>query len=129
MLSCNTYSLTWVSLPLDMGYLFRVVPAKRSHCSLPLDKEYLLTTAPPDLESGVAPLGPPAPMQPQPLGRGVAPLGRCPWPRVWDSSPPAAAPGLGRGCGGGAPGHSLYHSGLFPPLDDEVWRKSQSLMF
>ena len=32
---------------------------------------YLLTIAPPDLERGVAPLGPPAPMQPPLLGREV----------------------------------------------------------
>ena len=38
MPSCNTYRLTWVSLTLDVGYL--------------------LTTAPPDLERGVAPLSP-----------------------------------------------------------------------
>ena len=31
---------------------------------LTLDEGYLLTTAPPDLECGVAPLGPPAPAQP-----------------------------------------------------------------
>ena len=42
---------------------------------LTLDEGYLLTTAPPDLEHGVAPLGPPAPLQPLLLGRGVAPLG------------------------------------------------------
>ena len=35
MPSCNTYRLTWVSLTLDVGYLFTAVPAKRSHCSLP----------------------------------------------------------------------------------------------
>ena len=40
MPSRNTYHLTWVSLTLDEGYLFRVTP--------------------PDLEHGVAPLGPPA---------------------------------------------------------------------
>ena len=34
MLSCNTYHLTWVSLTLDVGYLFTTAPAKRSHCSL-----------------------------------------------------------------------------------------------
>ena len=34
----------------------------------------LLTAASPDLERGVAPLGPPAPMQPLLLGYGVAPL-------------------------------------------------------
>ena len=58
MPSCNTYRLTWVSLTLDEGYL--------------------LTAAPPDLELGVAPLGPPAPAKPGLLGRGVAPLGRGP---------------------------------------------------
>ena len=40
---------------------------------LTLDK-----VAPPDLESGVAPLGPPAPMQLPHLGHGVARLGRRP---------------------------------------------------
>ena len=35
MPSCNTYHLTWVSLTLDMGYLFTALPGKRSHCSLP----------------------------------------------------------------------------------------------
>ena len=50
----QTYHLTWVSLTLDKGYL--------------------LTTAPPDLEHGVAPLGPPAPMQPPLLGHGAAPF-------------------------------------------------------
>ena len=39
---------------------------------LTLDEGYLLTTAPPDLEHGVTPLGPPAPMQPPLLGHGVA---------------------------------------------------------
>ena len=33
---------------------------------------------PPDLERGVAPLGPPAPVQPPLLGHGVAPLGHRP---------------------------------------------------
>ena len=32
---------------------------------LTLDEGYLFTAAPPDLEHGVAPLGPPAPAQPQ----------------------------------------------------------------
>ena len=30
----NTYHLAWVSLTLDVGYLFMASPAKRSHCSL-----------------------------------------------------------------------------------------------
>ena len=35
MPSYNTYHLTWVSLTLDVGYVFTAAPAKRSHCSLP----------------------------------------------------------------------------------------------
>ena len=41
---------------------------------LTLDEGYLLTATPPDLEHGVAPLGPPAPAQPPLFGHGVAPL-------------------------------------------------------
>ena len=43
---------------------------------LTLDEGYLLTAAPPDLERGVAPLGPP--VQTQLLGPGIAPPGRRP---------------------------------------------------
>ena len=72
--SHNTYNLIWVSLTLDVGYL--------------------LTAAPPDLERGIAPLSPPAPEQPPLLGRGVAPPGRCPWPREWGHgvAPPGGRP-------------------------------------
>ena len=45
---------------------------------LTLDEGYLLTAALPDLQRGVAPLGPPAPAQPPLLGRGVGPPGRRP---------------------------------------------------
>ena len=45
---------------------------------LALDEGYILTAAPPDLERGVAPLGPLVPAQPPLLGRGLAPLGRRP---------------------------------------------------
>ena len=84
MPSCNTYRLTWVSLTLDVGYLFTAAPVQS--LLLTLDEGYLLTTTPPDLERGVAPLGSPAPAQPLLLGRGVAPVGRRPWPQVWGSS-------------------------------------------
>ena len=40
---------------------------------LTLDEGFL-TAAPPDLEHGIAPLGPPVPAQLLLLGRGVAPL-------------------------------------------------------
>ena len=42
---------------------------------LTLDEGYLLTATPPDLERGVAPLGPPVPAQQPLLGGGVALLG------------------------------------------------------
>ena len=45
---------------------------------LTLGKGYLLTTAPPDLERGIAPLGPSAPTQPLLFGHGVAHLGLSP---------------------------------------------------
>ena len=35
MPSRNSYYLTWVSLTLDVRYLFTAAPAKRSHCFLP----------------------------------------------------------------------------------------------
>ena len=72
---------------LGFSYLGRGVSlhdcsSKAQPLLLTLDEGYLLTAAPPDLERGVAPLGPPAPpAQPPLLGRGVAPLSRCPWPR------------------------------------------------
>ena len=113
MPSRNTYPITWVSLTLDVGYLFMAAPYLEtdwfqigkgvlqgcilSPCLfnlyaeyimrntgleeaqpllLTLDEEYLLMVAPPDLELGVTPLGPPAPVQPLLLGCGVPPLGR-----------------------------------------------------
>ena len=35
MPTLSTYHLTWVSLTLDMGYLFTAAPAKHGRCSLP----------------------------------------------------------------------------------------------
>ena len=61
---------------LGFSYLGRGVSlhgfsSKVQPLPLTLDEGYLLTAAPPDLECGVAPLGPPAPVQPLVLGRGV----------------------------------------------------------
>ena len=75
---------------------------------LTLDKGYLLTAAPPDLERGVAPLGPPAPAQPLLLGLGVASPSCYSWSWTQGSSSRlllccrslallATAPDLGRG--------------------------------
>ena len=63
---------------LGFSYLGRGVSlhgcsSKAQPLLLTLDEGYLLTATPPDLERGVAPLGPPAPAQPPLLGRGVAP--------------------------------------------------------
>ena len=68
---------------LGFSYLGRGVSlhgcsSKVQPLPLTLDEGYLLTVTPPDLERGVAPLGPPAPTQPWLLGGGVAPLGRRP---------------------------------------------------
>ena len=52
MPSCNTYCLTWVSLTLDVGYLFTAAPAKRSRCSL--DVGLFLSAASPDLRHVVS---------------------------------------------------------------------------
>ena len=45
---------------------------------LTLDEGYLPTAALPDLQRGIAPLGPPVPAKPQLLGHGVGPSSRRP---------------------------------------------------
>ena len=69
-------------LPYYLGFSYLGCGVSIHGCSskvqplvLTLDEGYLLTAAPPDLECGVAPLGPPAPTQPLLLGCGVVPLG------------------------------------------------------
>ena len=74
---------------LGHGLSLHGCSSKAQPLLLTLDEGYLLTAAPPDLERGIASLGPPAPVQPLLLGHGVG--------------PPAAAPGLRRGVG--PPGH------------------------
>ena len=68
---------------LRFSYLGRVVflhsgSRKAQPLRLTLDERYLLTAARPNLECGIAPLGPLTPVQPPLLGCGVAPLGRLP---------------------------------------------------
>ena len=63
---------------LGRGVSLHSCTSKAQLLLLTLDEGYLLTATPPDLEHGVAPLSPPAPVQPPLLGRGVAPLGRRP---------------------------------------------------
>ena len=80
-------------LPSYLGFSFLGHGVSLHGCSskvqllfLTLDEGYLLTATPPDLECGIAPLGPPAPVQPPLLTRGVAPPGCRPWPQAWGSS-------------------------------------------
>ena len=75
-------------LPSYLGFSYLGRGVSLHGCSskaqlLLLTLDEVLTTAPPDLECGIAPLGPPVRSQPPLLGRGVVPL--------------AAAPGLGQG--------------------------------
>ena len=60
---------------LGRGVSLHGCSSKAQLLLLTLDEGYLLMAAPPDLERGVAPLAPPAPVQPSLLGYRVAPLG------------------------------------------------------
>ena len=60
---------------LGHGVSLHGCSSKAQPLLLTLGEGYLLMATPPDLERGVAPLGPPVPMQPQLLGGGVALLG------------------------------------------------------
>ena len=62
---------------LGHGVSLHGFSSKTQPLLLTLDEGYLLTAALPDLQRGIAPLGPPAPAQPLLLGYEVAP-GR--WP-------------------------------------------------
>ena len=86
MPSCYTYHLTCVSLILGIGVSLHGSSSKAQLLLLTLDEGYLLTDTVPDLQCGMAPLGPPMPAQSLLLGL-VLPattpdLGHCPWPRA-----------------------------------------------
>ena len=68
---------------LGCGVSLHGCSSKARPLLLTLDEGYLLTAALPDLQSGIAPLGPPAPAQPWLLGRGVGPPSHRPWPWAW----------------------------------------------
>ena len=78
---------------LGHGVSHQGCPSKAQPLLLTLDEGYLLTATVPDLQRGMAPLGPPVPAQPPllglllpaagpGLGLGVAPQGHRPWPRA-----------------------------------------------
>ena len=68
---------------LEHGVSLHGCSSKAQPLLLTLDEGYLLTEALPNLQHGIALLGPPAPVQRRLLGRGVL--------------PPGPAPGLRRG--------------------------------
>ena len=63
---------------LGHGVSLHGCSSKAQPLLLTLDEGYLLTATPPNLEHGIAPLGPPAPTKPPLFGRGFAPPGRRP---------------------------------------------------
>ena len=72
-MSALKYPLVTPTVLLGFSYLGRGVSyhgccIKAQELLLTLDEGYLLTTALPDLEHGVAPLGPPVPAHPPLLG-------------------------------------------------------------
>ena len=100
-------------LPSCLGFSYLVLGVSLHGCSskaqlllLTLDELYLLTAALPDLQRGIAPLGPPAPAPPPLLGRGVGPHDHRPLPRTWVAL-------LGRSCAIAA-----WHSRPLPLTSD-----------
>ena len=67
---------------LECGVSFHGCSSKVQPLLLTLDEGYLLTATPPDLECGIAPLGPPKPAQPPLLGGGNC--SSQPWPLASD---------------------------------------------
>ena len=82
---------------LGRGVSLHSCSSKAQPLLITLDEGYLLTAALPDLQCGIAPLGPPAPVQPQLLRRGVGPPSHRPWPGSCgcSSPPPPLASCLG----------------------------------
>ena len=68
---------------LGCGVSLHGCSGKAQRLLLTLEERYLLTTALPDPQRGIAPLGPPVPAEPWLLGRWVGPPTRCPWPQAW----------------------------------------------
>ena len=79
---------------LGRGVSLHSCSSKAQPLFLTLDEGYLLTAALPFLQRGIAPLGPPVPVQPWLLGRGVGPPGHRPWPPALGSgvAPPTHRP-------------------------------------
>ena len=85
---------------------------------LTLYEGYLLTSALPDLQRGIAPLGPPVPTQPRLIGSGIGPPSHRPWPQKRGSSsqPLPLTSDLGSSSQPFLRGHSLALSVAAPDL-------------
>ena len=75
---CLPSDALWQHLPSYLGFSYlgrgvslRGCSSKSQPLLLALDEGYLLTATLPDLQRGIAPVGPPAPAQPPLLGRGI----------------------------------------------------------
>ena len=69
---------------LGHGVSLHGCSSKAQPLLLTLNEVYLLTTTLPDLQHGIATLGPPESVQPRLLGCGVGPPGCRLWPRAWE---------------------------------------------
>jgi len=90
---CLPSDAFWQHLLSYLGFSYRGRGVSLHGCSskvppllLTLDEGYLLTAALPDLQRGIAPLGPPAPTQPPLFGCGAGPPGHRPWHQAWGGS-------------------------------------------
>ena len=102
---CLPFDALLQHLPSYLGFSYLERRVSLQGCSskaqpllLTLDEGYLRRAVPPDIERGVAPLGPPEPTQQPLLGAGIAPLGRGLWPPGWGSSsrPPPLTSDVGK---------------------------------
>ena len=76
---CLPFDALLQHLPSYLGFSYLGRGLSLHSCSSKVQLFTLDEVAPPDLERGVAPLGPPAPAQPPLLGCGLAPLSHCPF--------------------------------------------------
>ena len=72
---------------LGLGVFLHGCSSKMQPLLVTLEEGYLLMAAPPDLECGVAPLGPAVPTQPQLLGCGVLLFATAPSLGHWVAPP------------------------------------------
>ena len=101
---------------LGCGVSLHGCSSKAQQLLITLDNRYLLTAAIPDLQRGIAPLGPPVPAQPPLLGM-LLPAAR-PWPRA-RMAPPSCRPWpWARGGSSGSPPLVSGARWLLPAVPD-----------